>query len=160
MRIRKPAIITAAVATAACFAIPVLSGSAQASSSFQISSDSSPFYCMQENGTSTPLYLDPCGSNNSNFWRPYSTDADEFQNVHSNLCITYEGTGARVDLQACHSGAATQEWIRVPEGNNGTSPPDVICLGISTGICLWQSVKTVQARAAVDPGSVHDLWNF
>jgi hypothetical protein len=160
---RKPVVMMAAVVAAASFIIPVLGGTAQASDSFQISSDSNPYYCMQESGTTSGLYLDPCGSNSSNYWEYYSGDANELENAHSHLCITYEGLNTSVDLHSCDADSLAQDWLEFP-ANGVDGPPDEICLAAAEvdgeSYCLWQSNKSVMTRDSVDSSNVHDLWNF
>ncbi len=156
--IRKPAMIMAAVATAVCIGIPVLSGTAQASGTFQITSDSSPYYCMQEDGTSSGLYLDPCGSNSSDYWESYSGDSYEYENAHSHLCITWNGTDESVELLTCYPASPAQEWYIMPA--NGVNPPEKICLLDDSTACIWQSVKSAVVRDSFDPSNVHDLWNL
>ena len=77
-------------------------------------------------------------------------------NAHSHLCLTGNNSTGVVDLTPCTK-APGQEWLVHGGGVNGD-------LGFQdnsgTGDFLWQSVKTLQVRAAGDPTTSHDTWFY
>lgn len=158
---RFPAILAALAASMLCVAVlgsPAMAASAPAASPaasgyVEISSASSPYGCLQEDGTTSGVYLGTCSTNHSDYWYAPSSDGGEIANVHSNLCLSVTGTDAGVYLNTCSPGATAQEWIFVSDGYG---------YGIyneHSNYYLWQSGNTgIQQRNSFDSGSVHDSW--
>jgi hypothetical protein len=111
-------------------------------------------WCAQENGTSSPVYLDPCSTNSSDLWFSPSADIDLIENAHSQLCLTAQPGGV-VDLQKCVPNDAVEEWITYYATNWGWT-----MYNYYYGTYLWQSNKSLVLRSSVDLNSTHDSWQF
>lgn len=160
---RFPAILAAFATSLLCVAMlgsPAMAATTSvaataATAYYEISSASSPYGCLQENGTTSGVYLGSCSTNHSDYWYAPSGDTYEIANLHSNLCLSVTGTDAGVYLNTCSPGATAQEWLSVS---------DSFGRGIynaHSNYYLWQSGATgIQQRNSFDPSSVHDSWNL
>lgn len=127
---------------------------AKATDYFWFQSAAAPTWCAQENGTTNPVYLDPCSSNSSDEWFNPTNDTEEMENAHSHLCLSAEPGGV-VDLQKCVPGDELEEWPLYFATNYGWS---IYNQHYST--FLWQSNKSLVLRSSEDPNSTHDSWEF
>lgn len=120
---------------------------------FQLEIQAAPGYCLQENGTSSSVYLGSCSAtNHSDLWYNPSGDIGEIANLHSGLCLSVTGNQAGAYLNTCNFGQRAQEW-----GGFGRSEIQ----NLHTHYCLWQSGNTnVQQRPSCDDNNAHDLWLF
>jgi hypothetical protein len=161
-RVRRALKYAAAVAAFALCMTPVVTtataGTAMAADgwpvgTFTIWSGSSPYYCMQEDGDTSAVYLGSCSSNHSDYWLDSGSvpNGDTISNDHSGLCLNE--TFPSVDVTGCSTAFLAQLWVYVGGGVDGGG----LIINSSTDACLWQSNTSIQQRAC-DPSNVHDTW--
>lgn len=118
---------------------------------FQLEIEAAPGLCLQENGTTSGVYLGSCSTtNHSDLWYNPTGDIFEIANLHSGLCLSVTGFEASVYLNNCVFGQHAQDWqaAGLDEIQN-----------LHTHYCLWQSGNTqLQQRNSCDDSNVHDLW--
>jgi hypothetical protein len=126
---------------------------------FQVWSDSSPYNCWQEDGTSPGIYLGSCGSNHSDYWYIWQNAGNgyELANEHSGLCLTVESQSPlTINLSICSPYDLSQEW----NSSTQSDPYGYIIENPYDFDCLWQSNNSVQLRETCDPTNVHDSWGL
>ena len=137
----------------------IFSGQARAAGGYWFRSAAATSWCAQENGTSSPVYLDPCSTNSSDEWvTPAAGAGFQIVNAHSNLCLSDTGAGSTAYLTTCVPGDEFQEWTAY--SCNITIPGGWWVYANLGGGNLWQSNKSLEVRASGDLNSSHDCWGF
>jgi hypothetical protein len=78
--------------------------------------------CLQENGTTSSVYLGGCTENHSAIWTRSALGGYALKNLHSGLCLSVTGAQPGVYMHACGTNTTTstaQEWAFTDYGPIG-----------------------------------------
>lgn len=141
-----------------------LSPSAHAASGYELFNEASRG-CLQENGTTSAVYVGNCDSNqSSDLWilTPFSSGY-ELVNVHtlSNpMCVSVTGVDPGVYMNHCAAaGATAQEWYERP---SSAFSGDVTLTNAHSGLCLWQTniLSSTVIQQGCSGNSLNDSWDL
>jgi hypothetical protein len=113
-RMRGILAAAAAMATLMCIGSAIASQPAKAATQEYAVMSGDSLTCLQEDGTTSAVYLGNCTSNNSDIWTRSALAGYSWDNLHSGKCISVTGSDPGIYMNTCGTDTTTdtaQEWI-------------------------------------------------